>query len=40
MDINRICINCMKEKAFEGGPCPFCGFVNENYRPAADSLLP
>ncbi len=40
MNFARICIHCMKEKASTGRFCPYCGNVNESYRPGPDVLPP
>lgn len=37
---NRICFNCMKEKPYEYGPCPLCGFDNASYQEGANVLPP
>lgn len=40
MNFKKICYNCMKEKNTEGGACPHCGFVNEDYHCPAYQLPP
>lgn len=40
MDFKKICINCMKEKPLEGGPCPYCGFNKDDYSIDSRQLLP
>ena len=32
IDIDRICLGCMREKPTAGGECPYCGFDAENYK--------
>lgn len=39
MDINRLCLSCMREKNAQGVPCPFCGF-DENKTPNPQGMLP
>ncbi|MCC8104036.1 MAG: protein kinase [Clostridiales bacterium] len=40
MQIEKICINCMKEKTQQNGPCPHCGFDNNNYQYKSNHLRP
>lgn len=32
IDINRICLGCMREKPTAEEKCPYCGFDAENYK--------
>lgn len=38
--IERICINCMKEKTDPNEVCPYCGFDPKEYHPAPAQLPP
>ena len=38
--IERICINCMREKPEADGVCPHCGFNPKEYRPSTTQLPP
>ena len=40
MEPKNICFNCMREKSGAAGPCPHCGFRNEEYRPEEMQLPP
>lgn len=40
MDFKKICYNCMKEKPQATGACPYCGFVNEDYKYPSNQLAP
>ncbi len=40
MEFKKICFNCMKEKAQEGGFCQYCGFCNEEYSVQPGQLPP
>ena len=38
MDLNRLCLNCMREKTTQGLPCPFCAFDDTKDANPKDAL--
>lgn len=40
MDFKKICYNCLKEKNTAEGPCPYCGFNNDEYKYSNNQLAP
>ena len=40
IDPGRICLNCMRTRKKQKGPCEFCGYDNAEYRPARNALPP
>ena len=40
MDVNRICLKCMREKSAAKEVCPVCSYRNEMYHPPFGALAP
>lgn len=40
MNLDHLCLNCMKEIPQVGGPCPFCGFSEAGMNLSAQHLAP